>query len=215
MLKRLHRQAGDTLIEVLFAVTVFSLVAVSSLAIMNQGTLSSQRSLEMSLVTQQIDNQAQALRFMHEAYVTNYQFGYESTPNLTLTGATNQFYRIVQHVKAADADQASPFGSAATCPTPPAGSFVLNTRTGVAVLNMATFRPATTYAELTYNATAPTVLDYPSGIWIEGVRSPVVRAAGQTNPGYIDFHIRGCWQTQGSRQPLTLGTIVRLYEPRN
>lgn len=215
MLKQTRRQKGDTLIEVLFAVTVFSLVAVSSLAIMNQGTLSSQRSLEMSLVTQQVDNQAQTLRFLHEAYVTNYQLGYENTPNLTLTGATGQFYNIVQYLKTNGPAQASPFINPTTCLTPPSGSFVLNTRRGTAVMNPTIFRQPTTYAQLNFNQTAPTVLDSSGGVWIEGIRSDVVTTAGQRNPGYIDFHIRACWQTQSAQQPLTLGTIVRLYEPRN
>ncbi|MBJ58357.1 hypothetical protein CMN24_01415, partial [Candidatus Saccharibacteria bacterium] len=61
-MRRLER--GDTLIEVLFAVTVFSFVVVSSLAIMNQGTAAAQRSLEISLVRQQVDAQADSLRFL-------------------------------------------------------------------------------------------------------------------------------------------------------
>src|SRR5687767_10750024 len=72
---RLTRRAerGDTIIEVLFAVTVFAMVAVGSLSIMNQGTGSAQRSLEVTLVRAQIDAQAEAIRFIHQAYVTAYQ----------------------------------------------------------------------------------------------------------------------------------------------
>mgnify|MGYP007031190970 CR=1 FL=1 len=73
---------GDTLIEVLFAFSVLSLIIIGSLSIMNQGTLAAQRSLEITLVRDQIDAQATTLRFLHDAYVAAYQ------PNLTYDPAT-------------------------------------------------------------------------------------------------------------------------------
>lgn len=51
-------QRGDTLIEVLFAFSILSLVIVGAMTIMNQGTLASQRSLETTLVREEIDSQA-------------------------------------------------------------------------------------------------------------------------------------------------------------
>src|SRR5882762_1936652 len=66
------KQRGDTIVEVLFAVTVFSLVAVGGLSLMNQGTAMAQRSLEIGLVRDQMDAQADALRYMHNAYVANF-----------------------------------------------------------------------------------------------------------------------------------------------
>lgn len=219
MLKKRSVQRGDTLIEVLFAVTVFSLVIVSALSIMNQGTSASQRSLEMSLVSQQIFNQTEALRFMHESYVTNYQVGYESTPNLTIAGPTGQFYKVIQNInltnQTSPVRQASPFVNLESCPTPPRGSFIINTRTGAAVTSGAIFRPTSTYARLNFNGANPNVLDNAAGIWIEGIKSDnIVGDPSQAGTGYIDFHIRACWEAPGANAPITLGTIVRLYEPR-
>ena len=54
-----------------FAVTVFSLAAVGGITIMNQGTATAQRSLEIGLVREQIDSQADALRYIHSAYIAN------------------------------------------------------------------------------------------------------------------------------------------------
>jgi type II secretory pathway pseudopilin PulG len=214
MLRR-RGQAGDTLIEVLFAITVFALIVVSALAIMNQGSAAAQRSLEMSLVRQQIDNQAETLRYLHEAYVTNYQTGYSSNPNLTLTGATGQYYAIVKSVNATGAKSASTFNSGATtCPTPPSGSFILNPRNATVITNPSIFKKATTFAQLTFDTTNNTVLNSSDGIWIEAVRSANSADPTQANAGYIDFHIRACWDTTGLSVPLNLGTIVRLYEPR-
>lgn len=217
MLKRvrIRPQAGDTLIEVLFAITIFALIVVTALAIMNQGTASAQRSLEMSLVRQEMDNQAETLRFLHEAYVTNYQAGYESNPNLKLSGATGEFYKIVQAVKAAGIVSATPIEGVTTCPTPPNGSFVLNTRTGTAITNQTIFGTPVTYAQLIFDPLAPSSLTSSQGLWIEAVRSaPNTTDPAQAKTGYIDFHIRACWDTVGASQPKSMGTIVRLYEPR-
>ena len=75
--QRKNLQRGDTLIEVLFAFAVLSLVIIGALTVMNQGTLASQRSLETTLVREEIDGQATTLRFLHDAYVAKYQ------PNIT------------------------------------------------------------------------------------------------------------------------------------
>jgi len=61
--------AGDTLIEIMFAVGIFGLVAVGSIGIMNRGLYDAQRSLEVSMARNEIDAQAEALRFIHEAYI--------------------------------------------------------------------------------------------------------------------------------------------------
>lgn len=60
-----RKQRGDTIIEVLLAVTLFSVVAVGTMAVMNRGTSTAQRSLEVTLVRHQIDAQAELLRFVH------------------------------------------------------------------------------------------------------------------------------------------------------
>lgn len=214
MLKQ-RLQAGDTLIEVLFAVTVFALIVVSSLAIMNQGSASSQRSLEITLVRQQIDTQADTLRYLHEAYVTNYRPGYATNPNLTLTGATGEFYSIVNDVSRTGAQSASAFNTGATtCPTPPTGSFILNPRTATAIYDPTIFKSASTFAQLTFDTTNTAALTSSDGIWIEAIRSRTSSDPTQANSGYIDFHIRACWDSPGLSVPMTLGTIVRLYEPR-
>lgn len=216
MLKIFRNEAGDTLIEVLFAITVFSLVMVTSLAIMNQGTAASQRSLETALVTQQINNQAETLRFLHEAYVTNYETGYATNTDLSIDGATGGFYEIVHHVREAGRAQASAFGATDTCPDIPDGSFILNTRTGRMQANEGLFQPAQTYAQQVYgNSPNESVLNNSQGLWIEGIRSVPTTEAATRDTGYIDFHIRACWAgSAGNSHPLTLGTIVRLYEPR-
>ena len=68
MVKRVGKR-GDTLIEVLLAVGIFSMVAVAVVAVMSSGTSSAQTSLETTLAREEIDAQAEALRFIHASYV--------------------------------------------------------------------------------------------------------------------------------------------------
>lgn len=202
-MKRFSR--GDTLVEVLFAVTVFSFVAVGALSIMNQGTAASQRSLETTLVRQQIDAQAEALRFMHSSYVAAYGPGVTFSP--TDTTPAGQWARLTRASDPLVKTEASPFINPDTCPTRPDRSFIVDTA-NVRILSAAqNIQPATTFAQLD-RSSSPVV---GRGLWVEAVRSPTT-ADGRA--GFIDFHIRGCWQAPGLSVPLTLGTIVRLYEPR-
>jgi type II secretory pathway pseudopilin PulG len=217
MLKR-RLQRGDTLIEVLFAVSVFSFVVVGSLVIMNQGTAASQRSVEITLVRQQIDAQAETLRFMHDSYVAVYQ------PNITfdttnrdasgnlITSPAEEWSLLRQHVATAnlsvdDYDNSS-------CPTTPLpGSFAVDPRNVLFVSSPSVLQTAgTSFAQAAYNTNG--TLAGIRGMWIRAISSPDSTDQGETNTGYIDFHIRACWDSSGLPLPMTLGTIVRLYEPR-
>ena len=216
MLIRSHlKSRGDTLIEVLFAITIFSLVAVGGLAIMNQGTATSQRALEITLVRQEIDAQAETLRFLNSSYVAAYQNGASCpSPSVTLPGPAAQWQAMQCSIIATGTVTASSFGAGATCSTPPEGSFILNTRN-------ATFVPPTdtklgqaqTFSQVRYDDSGQVVMA--EGIWIEAVRSAVNNKNDpQYNAAYVDFNIRACWDSPGQSVPVTIGTIVRLYEPR-
>lgn len=61
---------GDTLIEVMFAVGIFGAVAIGAIGIMNRGLYNTQKTLEITMARQEIDAQAEALRFIHEAYIS-------------------------------------------------------------------------------------------------------------------------------------------------
>jgi len=198
---------GDTLIEVLFAITIFSLTAVGGLSIMNQGTAISQRALEITLVRQEIDAQAEALRFLNSSYVAAYQSGldYGVTP-------AGQWASMLENIS--DNEQASDFSLMASgdCSSP-AGSFAIDTR------NAKFIKPADnklslaqTYSQVRYNSDDQVTAV--EGLWIEAVHPDIKKENGQNNADYVDFHIRACWDSPGQSVPVTLGTIVRLYEPR-
>ncbi len=62
---------GDTLIEVTLAVGIFSMVAVAIVAVMSSGTSGAQTSLETTLAREEIDAEAEALRFIQSAYISD------------------------------------------------------------------------------------------------------------------------------------------------
>ncbi len=201
---------GDTLIEVLFAITVFSLVMVISLSLMNQGMSASIRSMQITLARQQVDSQAETLRFLNSSYVTAYQPGVDilTTPKTP----AGEYKKILASIPPGKAS-VSAFGAngEVTCPAVPAGSFITNARTAEYLTSASTsFVPADGVAEVIYGS--DNVLTQSKGLWIEAVRSPQV-------PGertrYTDFHIRACWSAPGVDEPMNIGTIVRLYEPSN
>ena len=192
---------GDTLIEVLFAIMVFSLVAVSSMSIMNQGTATAQLALEITLVRQGIDAQAETLRFLHSSYIA-------SDKSRVIDPANPQPADQWSGIRGqAGTTSVSAFG---TC-SPPSGSFILNNRTAEFVKPIGGNAPidAITFSQVVYEAN---IFKEAQGIWIEAVKVKPT-ALLQSRVGYIDFHIRACWDSPGRSVPVTLGTIVRLYDP--
>lgn len=200
-----RKERGDTLIEVLFAVTVFSLIVVGSLTIMNQGLSASQRSLEITQVRQQIDGQAETLRYIHDVYVAAYQPGMNPA---SLTGTAKQWNEIVTKSSVTSASQ---FGTDMdTCPTPPTKSFIVDPKTALYTTGSGAFTTPDTIATLTYGAGGV----QSEGLWVEAVSSATSSDPEQQGVGYVDFHIRACWDAPGLNRPMNIGTIVRLYEPR-
>lgn len=218
------KERGDTIIEVLFAVTVFCLVAVGALSLMNQGTAMAQRALEIGLVRAEMDAQADALRYMHNAYIASFGQS-DSQARAVWKQATSE-----REVSSAQSFDAMTSGGVCRLPTAaPTGDsdgapYVLDIRkldggpqgNPVMLLSQTDNAEATeTFARVRYyqddQRRVPLNPAKPEGIWVQAVRVPL-QASGVL--GYYDFHIRACWFTPGQKAPVTLGTIVRLYDPR-
>lgn len=208
------REAGDTLIEVLFAMTVFASIVVTALSLMNQGVAAAQRSLEITTVRQQMDGQAETLRFLHDSYVEAYQTGLVFNLSDAITSPAEEYYEIIQFVAAGNRTSASQFAGTTTCAVPsiPSKDFIMNPVTAQLINTVNKpdiFQKAPTFSQLVYGS--GNIINYSQGMWVEAVRSP----NSGTSAGYIDFHIRACWDAPGLNTPMNLGTIVRLYEPRS
>jgi len=215
-----YLQRGDTIVEVMFAVAVFGLVAVGCMSIMNKGTATAERSLEVTLVREQIDAQAATIRYIHQAYINNYQKGATITP--ANSPVAYQWIAMTSKATGRGEDTASSFGQLATIngqPACPASAkaagaskpFVLDPRKATILNTDPTLSPPAGGSLPPFAQVYDNGVDTPQayGLWVEAVPSTT---AG--NVGFVDFHIRACWDTVGSNVPSTLGTIVRLYEPR-
>lgn len=211
-----RQQRGDTIIEVLFAITIFSLIAVGGLSLMNQGTALAQQALEISLVRQQIDTQADALRYINKEYVADY--GQD--------GPASALWRHIVSNNVPAADSFDTIATATTCNLPGASGqpFALDVEkidtkliTSPPTIEVEfdpVLRPTNdtvTYSKIRYGDDNRASAE---GIWIQAVPSATKIVDGTTRPGFYDFHIRACWHSPGRSTPIVSGTIVRLYEPR-
>lgn len=192
-------QSGDTIIEVMFAVVVFALVSVMSISIMNHGIATSQRSLEITQVRSQMDAQVNAIRYLHQLHVA----GQSDVEWDKMTIARAQ-------------TKASTFGqiTGGVCPafTSDQKPFILDALNAKVWTSTPSVSPPADgsmppYSQVVYQSGGGVSQAY--GIWVEAVPY----AVSGNLAGYVDFHIRACWNGSGSSVPATLGTIVRLYEP--
>lgn len=192
-------QRGDTIIEVVFAVTIFAMIAVLGLSTMNKGAAIAQRSLEIDLVRQQIDTQANALRYIHNAYISN------PSPD------TKKKWEQVSSDQAVGS--AEPYGTASSparnCAPPDA---LTQNRFAINIMNLGSANVTITGASVKKVTTVPYAQlngTDSEGLWIQAVHPP----SSGTLTRFYDFHIRACWSSTGQSMPIELGTIVRLYDP--
>lgn len=203
MLERHVSHQGDTLIEVMFAMAVFALVSVTSMAVMNRGMGTAQQSLEVSLVRQEMNTQAEAIRYINSSYVASLGGGssaiaskWNAIKSLAVNSTQIVSYSdLINHCS----------------PSDHVGKFVIDTRHNMQIISAASyFKSPDTYSRLVYDDSGD--LSSAQGIWVQAVIIPA--SSDRRTPSYVDFHIRSCWASiNGGQVPNTLGTIVRLYEP--
>lgn len=209
---RLMHERGDTIIEVMVSFALFAMIAVGSLAVMNRGIATAQRSLEITLVRAQIDAQTQALNYIHEAYVASYN---KDVPPVVGTAAYQWWdIKTNRNVASSAVPQFGQLAAGRCQTTLPARAFIMNARTAQAqTANLTSSAPTGSsvppFSQVIYDTNSPGSIVRAYGITIQAVPS-----ATTNGTGFIDFHIRACWDAAGSSTPLTLGTIVRLYDPR-
>lgn len=189
MLSRHSR--GDTIVEVIVAFTVFSVVAVGTVTVMNRGVSAAERSLETTLVRQQIDAQAELLRYARSV----------DSPAWDSVKAN-----LVVSPPAIDRT---------SCPaTAPSNSFILSTDTTapavVEYFNMSAdpsiYTEALVHSQFSIGSTPVAA----SGFWVVAVRADTTSTA--TAADAYDMYINACWYPPGNEDPEYLRTIVRIHD---
>lgn len=175
---------GDTIIEVILAITVFSLVAISAITLMNHGVSVVQRSLEITLARQEIDAQAEMLRYVYDRN----------------NEGDNRYVNLWDNRINQVATPKEIVGE--TCPTNIQNGFIFvpGVAGGERVVNVSNnYNPVPqTYAKRDGN------IAYGLSVQITSVND------GHDGNAY-DAYIQACWQAPGNVRPVTIGTIVRLY----
>ena len=184
---------GDTLVEVLLGVTIFSLVAVIALETMNRGMAIAQYSLETTLVRQQVDAQAEMLRYAHDMKNDTWKKLVDN--NSVSVSAVNDNEGNLGVEKCPDDFSTKEFALAAT-PSLASKISILN--------NPGDYKAAETYARVD----SDTKKTY--GVSVRLVKPSTTTGSRDSNK--YDAYIKACWMPVGSKMPATLGTIVRLYD---
>lgn len=66
----LKKRRGDTIVEIIFCFTIFSLVTIISIGLMNRNLALVQGTLEVSMARNEIEAQAEAIRFIHNSFLS-------------------------------------------------------------------------------------------------------------------------------------------------
>ncbi|MBC7764738.1 hypothetical protein H7Y29_03395 [Microbacteriaceae bacterium] len=180
---------GDTIIELVLAFAIFSMCAVTTIMILNKGVAVSQRSLEKSLVRQQIDSQSEIIRYLHDTDNPKWD---ELKTMVTV----------------------NPLPLAGSCPSIGSlgggahGFFVTpdDADTDGFVIKKAVspqYSLPTIHAKIDYDAQKS------AGIWVQVTKAE--NKGGNPLLDAYDFYIHGCWDSVGLNVPMTVGTIVRVY----
>lgn len=230
---------GDTLVEVTLAIGIFSLVAISIAAVMTSSMGGAQTALETTLAREEIDTQADALRYLQSAYAANK--GDEKNPAVKL------WKKITEKAISLDSPQFENNEDAQnriiqfrpnTCDEIYNSdnliynyAFVLNPRKlgdQDSYIDMPSGKliapviyPRLVYGILGNNndgslteSEGLTDLYHAEGIYVIAVKDSKTTTVGnEPKSTFYDFYIRTCWYGMDSSEPTTISTLIRLNDP--
>ena len=206
---------GDTMIEVLLASAIFGFIALLTVTLMNSGLRISQANLQLTMARNEVNAQAEALRYVHNAYINSPGSGAgegSSTP-------WNQYKQLWDEITshAIDAFVQAPDGSSCEevyAEEVQAGrTFVMNTAAmqlgGAGTIFTNVLEPTDSFPFLEF--TAGNAVNGAYGVWVNVVGSDSTNSRG--DPQYYEFFIDTCWDSVGTGAPTRLDTVLRLYNP--
>ena len=191
-MRMIRSQRGDTIIEVILAGTILSLVTVSMFSVMQRGTASSYDALERSQVRLELNRQSEMLNYFRDEYT-------KATINGTAMGANDPGTNWQTIVNTAGPYVATATPNLESC-TPSAQAFFIRYDTATSKYML--------YGESSYTA-ASGLPSAGNGIWIEQLNPS---GFAGINRKFHDFYILSCWRTTTAQQQ-TMSSIVRMYDP--
>lgn len=172
-----HR--GDTLVEVSLAIGIFSMVAIAAVSVINGSTNGAQSSLESTITREEIDGQAEALRFIQSAYIAGGQVEDTRTSKYATLWQNIASRAIdISRMNNAQKDAILKYNPTSCSELYNSGTlasqkaFIINTRAMssnnwsriVVNYDAGTFREATTYPRIVYNGLSSDELYDPMGV---------------------------------------------------
>ena len=199
---------GDTIVEVCFALAVFSFLAVLAIGTMNSNLSTVQATLETTSVRNEIDAQTEAVRFIYNTYLSERNVKSESDLSSIAAAWKTLTGDAYDHNK-------KPFWPVETCQAAYnniAKMQIINTRNlngSSIVLNKSSlFKTAPINSRLLYNG--ENKISAVEGIWLYAVKSETKNGS---QPEFYDFYVQACWYNAGRSTPTTLDTTIRLSNP--
>lgn len=184
---------GDTLIEVMMAISIMAIVVVGTFSVMNKGLANMYDSLEVSEVQQLINRQAESLRYARDQYLAR-KNGH------TLSASDNEAADVWVNSLGNASGVGNWSGETAVprmdnCDNTTSAFFVQRSADGASIA-----------VGTNIEAVAAGFPSPGNGIWIQ-------RTSSAVGVPYKDFFIRACWQSVGGGdEKQVLSTIVRLYD---
>jgi len=178
-------ERGDTLVEVLMAIVVLSLVIVGAITMMSRGLQATQLAVEHTQVRFQVNAQEDMLKYLRDGYLSDPASPAGATWTSLFSGAPVY----------ADTTPTN-YNNASCAVTSGKSGFYLSQAAGV--VSVSGFNPAI----------KPTTYALPGkGLWVEMMRSSGI------SPAYADIVIRACWSGAGNAAQQQTVTTFRLYDP--
>jgi len=229
---------GDTLVEVTLAVGIFSMIAIAIVAVMSNGVASAQTALETTLTREEIDTQAEAIRFIHSSYIASvnqkenpyrelWNAIVDKAKTFELASEDSDIQSVVQFNPSSCEDLYNPTTSQTI-----GHAFIINPRKLASLndpnevvisQNQNMFRPASTYPRLVYTDKTndgegllerKEELFSVEGIYVIAVKDYNTTIIGdKSSSAFYDFYIRTCWYGNKSSDASTISTVMRLYDP--
>ncbi|HEX4662009.1 MAG TPA: prepilin-type N-terminal cleavage/methylation domain-containing protein [Candidatus Saccharimonadales bacterium] len=201
-MNRQLRQAGDTLVEVLLAMVILSVIMVGAFTLMTRGATANETALEHTQVRMQLNAQSDMLRYLRDTYVNA-----KAIDAVATTPAAALWQQLINDSSLVNQTAAT---QSSTC-SPQKAAFYINKTfvdgggADVAISYKKYNRPnnfvPSTYSQINSDGTS-------DGLWIEAVSSSTA------NPSFVDFIIEACWSPLGIGAQQHSSTLVRLYDAR-
>ena len=194
-----EKSRGDSIIEVLIAVAIFSSIAVAALGIMNKGLEDAQSALETTIVRTEIDAQAERIRFLADSVSSTdvYDPQWETLTNNAIEPGSSEYNTFINNYKTTDAN-----GGAVDCNTIGSNGKVINIGNGGNL-------EISDASSNSSSSGTPSSTD--GGLWVVVVKSDQYGSSGE--PYYYDFYVNTCWVEPGSSNPTRLTTTIRVQNP--